>query len=73
MFIINSIFLNLMEKPTVMFFNDWLIQVEAVIDYKHYEDPKRVQLVETKLSKGAMHWWRSLHTQETELAFQVLP
>lgn len=44
-------------------FIDWMLQIDAIFSYKHYGDPKRVQLVETKLRKGAMHWWRSVQTE----------
>lgn len=28
----------------------------------NYKDPKHVQLMETKLGKGAIHWWRHVQT-----------
>lgn len=41
-------------------FMDWLLQGEAVFTYKQFRDPKRVHLAQTKLRKGATHWWRNI-------------
>lgn len=41
---------------------DWLLQLESVYHYNQFRYPKKVLLIETKLRKGAMHWWRNLQS-----------
>lgn len=46
---------------------DWLIKVESIFNLKAYGDPKRVQLIETKLQNGATHWWKNLQQERRKL------
>lgn len=47
----------------VMLFVGWILQEEYVFEDEDYSDLKCVLLTDTKLEKGAMHWWRNFHQQ----------